>query len=51
LADQATQLVAVTCSPALTSGEKFSGDVTITYMPTGGQINMTSSGSVTVEVA
>jgi len=51
MADQTTKLVAVTCSPAITSGEKFSGDVTITYRPTGGEIDMKSSGSVTVEVA
>ena len=52
LADQATQLVTVTCSPALTSGDKFTGDVSITYTPTsGGLLDMTASGSVTVKVA
>ncbi len=52
MADQTTQLVSVTCSPALTSGEKFSGDVSVLYTPTiDGLLNMTSSGSVTVEVA
>jgi uncharacterized protein (UPF0333 family) len=52
LADQATQLVTITCGSNLTSGEKFSGDVSITYTPTsGGVLNMTSSGSVVVKVA
>ncbi len=52
IADQGTQLVSVTCSPALTSGEKFNGDVSVKYTPTsGGLINMTSSGSITVKVA
>jgi uncharacterized protein (UPF0333 family) len=49
--DQAVQLFTVTCSPALTSGDKFTGDMTVTYMPTGGELNLTSSGSVTVKVA
>ncbi len=50
-ADQATQLITIACSPALTSGSKFTGDVSITYTPTdGGVLNMTSAGSVTVKV-
>jgi len=49
--DQETMLVFVDCTGALTSGDKFTGDLTITYTPaSGGVLNMTSSGSVTVKV-
>lgn len=52
LADQGTQLIAVTCGSALASGSKFTGDLKVTYTPTtGGVLNLTSSGSITVEVA
>ena len=52
MADGADQLVTITCGSALASGEKFSGDMTVTYTPTsGGLLNMTASGSVTVAVA
>ena len=51
IADQGTQTVSVTCSPALTSASKFNGAVTVSYKPTGGVLNLTSSGSVTVKVA
>jgi hypothetical protein len=51
LADQGTQLVAVTCDSALTSGEKFNGNIVVTYTKSaGGILNQTSSGSVIVPV-
>ena len=51
MADQATQLITVTCGTNLTSGSKFSGDISITYTPTsGGVLNLTSAGSVVVKV-
>lgn len=51
LADGSTQLMTVTCSPALTSGDKFSGDLTITYLTGEELVALTSSGKVTGRVA
>jgi len=43
--------IGVDCSPALTSGDKFKGTVTIFYGVTGAAINQTSTGSIVVKVA
>ncbi len=43
--------VAVTCTPALTSGSKFKGDITITYKKTSSALDLTSSGSIVSKVA
>lgn len=47
--DIATSIV--DCTGALTSGEKFTGDVTVTYIVSGGSLSQSSSGSITVEAA
>ena len=51
LADGETQLITVPCSPVLTSDDKFSGDLTITYVTGEELVNLTSSGKVTGRVA
>jgi uncharacterized protein (UPF0333 family) len=49
--DSKTQQVDVTCSPALVSGAKFKGDITITYKKSGGTLPQISTGSITKKVA
>ncbi len=52
MVDQNVTLVTVDCTTLLNgrSGEKFTGDVTLTYFTTGGVLDQRSSGSVTVEI-
>ncbi|MDP2925041.1 MAG: hypothetical protein Q8N99_01585 [Nanoarchaeota archaeon] len=51
VADGATQAITVTCAPALAVGDKFKGDVTITYRKSGGTLDQISSGTMTAKVA
>lgn len=51
LADGATQLITVTCSPALTSGDKFKGTLTLTYRTGDELLDLTSTGVVSGRVA
>ena len=52
IADGSTQLVNfATCTPALVEGAKFRGDITVTYTRSGGQLDQTSTGTITGTVA
>jgi uncharacterized protein (UPF0333 family) len=51
LADGASQLVTVTCSPVLTSGDKFKGALTITYRTGEKLLDLTGTGNVAGRVA
>jgi len=46
VADGAKQTVIVTCSPALTQGNNFKGDVTVTYKRGDAAFNETSTGKI-----
>lgn len=50
IADGALQTITVTCSPALTAGSKFTGDITVTYKKSGSALALTSSGKITDKV-
>jgi len=51
LDDQEVQTVVLTCGAnELVSGDKFSGDVSISYYAVGGTIELRSSGTLTVSV-
>lgn len=45
LAD-AKAAITVACTPALTNGNSFKGDVTITYQKAGSTVDLTSTGTV-----
>jgi hypothetical protein len=49
IADGDTATVTVSCT--LTSGDRFKGDVTVTYVKSGGVLNQTATGSVRGTVA
>ena len=53
MVDQNVSLFTINCGSSIGAvGEKFSGDVMITHTPTsGGLLNLTSSGSVTIQIA
>jgi len=51
MADGATTLITVPCSPVLESGDKFKGTLTITYRTGDEMIDLTGSGSVSGRVA
>ncbi len=51
LTDGSTSLITIPCSPALTSGDKFKGTLTITYRTGEEMIDLTGSGSVAGRVA
>lgn len=51
VADGDVEDVTITCTGALTSGQKFSGDVTITYLKSGATINQTATGRVSGKAA
>ena len=44
-------LIPIQCTPALVSGTKFRGDVTIIYTKVGSQVQQTSSGQIINKVA
>jgi len=50
VAADATQAITVTCSPVLTSGNAFKGDITISYTKVGSTTTLTSTGSITQKV-
>lgn len=43
-------LYAITCSPALTAGDTFRGDITVTYNKVGSALPLRSTGSITARV-
>jgi len=49
--DGETQLVTIACTPVLTEGDKFTGDITATYRVTGGELDQISTGRIVVQVA
>lgn len=51
IANGATEDITIACSPALSAGNKFSGEVTVTYMKSGGTIAQETTGTVTGKVA
>ena len=51
LADGASQLITVPCSPALTSGDKFKGTITITYRTGEELLDLTGTGNIAGRVA
>ncbi len=50
IANSALQTFTVTCSPTLISGDRFRGDVTISYTKTGSSITQRATGSVNGKV-
>jgi uncharacterized protein (UPF0333 family) len=50
IAADATATITVACSPALTEGDSFKGDITITYTKSGSIVNLTSTGSISQKV-
>ena len=46
----AVAAVTVTCTPALTAGDTFKGDVTVTYRKTGSTTDLTSTGTIAEKV-
>jgi len=42
--------VLIPCSPALTEGDNFKGDVTITYRKSGSTVDLTSTGTIAEKV-
>jgi len=44
------KIVSLTCSPALTAGSTFKGDITIVYFKSGSTLELTSTGSITEKV-
>jgi len=51
IANGATSDITVACTSALTAGDKFTGEVTVTYIKAGGTIAQTATGSVSGKVA
>jgi hypothetical protein len=49
--DGGNQLVTVTCSPVLTSGDKFKGSITITYRTGEKLVDLIGSGSIAGRVS
>jgi len=45
-ADGSLTSVTVTCSPALTAGDKFRGDITVSYVKSGSSLTLTSTGTI-----
>lgn len=50
IAAGATAPITVTCSPALTAGDSFKGDITISYRKTGSSVDLTSTGTISNKV-
>ncbi len=51
LADGASLLITVPCTPGLTSGDKFKGTLTVTYRTGDELIDLTSTGSIAGRIA
>ena len=51
LADGASELITVTCSPVLTAGSKFKGAITITYRTGEKLLDLTGTGDISGTVA
>lgn len=51
LADGASLLITVPCTPVLTSGDKFKGTLTVTYRTGDELIDLTSTGSIAGRIA
>jgi len=45
-----TAAVTVVCVPALTAGDSFKGDITISYRKTGSSVDLTSTGTISNKV-
>lgn len=50
VATDAAVPITVTCSPVLTEGNTFKGDIIITYRKSGSTVDLTSTGSITQKV-